>query len=107
MGEIVTAVVAVVGTLLGAGLTSFRQFRPADRTERNGRDGYTWSQWVEAYSGFAAAMAELSRARSNRWHRRLDHPDRDPEPARPSSSSAGRPPGRRSSASCSSRAATG
>ncbi|MCU7826673.1 hypothetical protein [Kitasatospora sp. DSM 101779] len=82
MGEIVTAAVAVVGTLLGAGLTSFWQFRLADRTERSGRDGYIRSQRVEAYSGFAAAMAELSRAQLNRWHRRLDLPEQDPEPAR-------------------------
>ncbi|MEV8099191.1 hypothetical protein [Kitasatospora sp. NPDC085879] len=82
MGEITTAAVAVVGTLLGAGLTSFWQFRLADRAERSGRDGFIRSQRVEAYSGFAAAMAELSRAQLNRWHGRRDEPGQDPESAR-------------------------
>ncbi|MFJ1709315.1 hypothetical protein [Kitasatospora sp. NPDC088346] len=82
MGETTTAAVAVLGTLLGAGLTSFLQFRLAGRAERSGRDGYIRAQRVEAYSGFAAAMAELSRVQLNRWHTQRRRPDQDAEPVR-------------------------
>ncbi|MEV4615492.1 hypothetical protein AB0K43_23315 [Kitasatospora sp. NPDC049258] len=82
MGEIGTAAVAVLGTLLGVGLTAFLQFRLAERTENNGRAGYIRSQRVEAYSGFAAAMAELSRAQLNRWHQQRDSPGQEAESAR-------------------------
>lgn len=65
-----TALIAVLGTLLGAVVTHYFQGRTAERTAALTRDEQLRKERISAYSSFADAVVEYRRAQNARWYRR-------------------------------------
>lgn len=61
------SVVAVVGTLLGSGITHVFQRRAADRSERFARAERLRQERIDAYCAFAGALLEYRRILVHRW----------------------------------------
>ncbi|WP_237720315.1 hypothetical protein [Streptomyces xiaopingdaonensis] len=79
MEAVAASVIAVVGTLLGAGTTHFFQLRAARRAERFARVERLRDERIDAYSAFAGALADYRRGRMDHWFARND--DRGATPA--------------------------
>ncbi|OKK08463.1 hypothetical protein AMK26_05560 [Streptomyces sp. CB03234] len=65
-----TALIAVVGTLLGAVVTHFFQGRAAQRTAALTRAEQLRQERISTYSAFADAVVEYRQAQNARWYRR-------------------------------------
>jgi hypothetical protein len=70
----VSAIVAVAGTLLGSTATFLFQRNTADRQMRGTRDERYRSERLAAYAEFANAVTDLRRAAYDRWHRYQEEP---------------------------------
>ncbi|MER5950726.1 hypothetical protein ABT127_32280 [Streptomyces sp. NPDC001904] len=79
MTVIVTSLIAVLGTLLGAALTPVLQGRATARSERFAREEKLRQERIDAYCAFGGALANYRRGQLDRWFRRLD--DRSSDPA--------------------------
>ncbi|MFB7467974.1 hypothetical protein ACFCZ1_31530 [Streptomyces sp. NPDC056224] len=73
-----TSVVAVAGTLIGSLSTYLFQRRTADRAEAVARRERLRQERLSAYSGYAAAVTDLKRAKITLWFRQRRSP-RDEE----------------------------
>ncbi|REK84745.1 hypothetical protein DY245_41695 [Streptomyces inhibens] len=67
MEAVVASVVAVIGTLLGSGITHFFQSRAADRSERFARAERLRQERIDAYSAYAGALLDYRRVVVHRW----------------------------------------
>ncbi|MFI6104953.1 hypothetical protein ACIRD2_00840 [Streptomyces sp. NPDC093595] len=65
-----TALIAVIGTLLGAVVTHFFQGRAAQRTAALTRAEQLRQERIATYSAFADAVVEYRQAQNARWYRR-------------------------------------
>ncbi|MEV3991740.1 hypothetical protein AB0J57_22790 [Streptomyces sp. NPDC049837] len=65
-----TALIAVIGTLLGAVVTHFFQGRAAQRAAALTRAEQLRQERISTYSAFADAVVEYRRAQNARWYRR-------------------------------------
>ncbi|MFC8917407.1 hypothetical protein ACGF5F_26155 [Streptomyces sp. NPDC047821] len=65
-----TALIAVIGTLLGAVVTHFFQGRAAQRTAALARAEQLRQERISTYSAFADAVVEYRQAQNARWYRR-------------------------------------
>lgn len=70
-----TALIAVIGTLLGSVATHFFQRQAADRTAALTRAEQLRQERISAYSDFAGALVDYRRAQNDRWHRKAEAPD--------------------------------
>lgn len=61
------SVVAVVGTLLGSGITHFFQSRATDRNERFARAERLRQERIDAYCAYAGALLDYRRVLVHRW----------------------------------------
>ncbi|MGY5128517.1 hypothetical protein [Streptomyces nigrescens] len=61
------SVVAVVGTLLGSGITHVFQRRSADRSEQFARAERLRQERIDAYCAYAGALLEYRRILVHRW----------------------------------------
>jgi hypothetical protein len=75
MTSIVSAIIAVVGTLLGATATYVFQRIDADRKDRIARTERFRQERLAVYTELAAAVTDLRRAAHDRWHRHQEDPD--------------------------------
>ncbi|GGR07634.1 hypothetical protein GCM10010251_24470 [Streptomyces aurantiogriseus] len=71
------SVTAVLGTLLGAGLTHRFPLRSVERTERFTRDERLRQERMDACSAYAGALVNYRRILVHRWFR--EHEDGTPE----------------------------
>ncbi|MFF4589059.1 hypothetical protein ACFY30_08650 [Streptomyces sp. NPDC000345] len=69
MEAVAASVIAVLGTLLGAGLTQRFQLRTVERTERFTRDEKLRQERMDAYGSYAGALVNYRRALVHRWFR--------------------------------------
>ncbi|WP_406001516.1 hypothetical protein [Streptomyces sp. NBC_00829] len=69
-----TAVIAVIGTLLGSVATHFFQRQTAERTAALNRAEQLRQERISAYSAFAGALVDYRRGQNDRWHRAQDAP---------------------------------
>ncbi|MGK5632799.1 hypothetical protein [Streptomyces sp. URMC 123] len=82
MEAVAASVIAVLGTLLGAGVTHVFQRRAMHRTERFTRDEKLRQERLDAYSGYAGALVDYRRSLMERWLERHEAvPFDDDEPA--------------------------
>ncbi|WP_166663521.1 hypothetical protein [Streptomyces sp. NBC_00582] len=77
MEAVAASVIAVLGTLLGAGLTHRFQVRAVERTERFTRDERLRQERMDAYGSYAGALVNYRRALVHRWFR--EHEGGSPE----------------------------
>jgi hypothetical protein len=75
MTSIVSAIIAVVGTLLGATTTYVFQRIDAIRKDRIARNERFRQERLAVYTELAAAVTDLRRAAHDRWHRHQEDPD--------------------------------
>ncbi|QNP72044.1 hypothetical protein IAG44_23250 [Streptomyces roseirectus] len=73
METLAASLIAVLGTLLGAGLTHRFQVRATERTERFARDERARAERMDVYSAYAGALVNYRRALVDRWFR--EHED--------------------------------
>jgi hypothetical protein len=71
----ISALIAVVGTLLGVVVTQVFQRRVTEQNQRFAAEQQLRTQRLAVFSDFAGALAELRRAQHDRWHRRQEDPD--------------------------------
>ncbi|MFF3845811.1 hypothetical protein [Streptomyces sp. NPDC002328] len=69
MEAVAASVIAVLGTLLGAGLTHRFQSRSVERTERFTRDERLRQERMDAYGAYAGALVNYRRILVHRWFR--------------------------------------
>ncbi|MCX4582924.1 hypothetical protein [Streptomyces sp. NBC_01481] len=69
-----TAVIAVIGTLLGSVATHFFQRHTAERTAALSRAEQLRQERISAYSAFAGALVDYRRGQNDRWHRAQESP---------------------------------
>ena len=69
MEAVAASVIAVVGTLLGAGVTHRFQLRAVARNERFLRDEKLRQERMDAYCAYAGALVNYRRALVHRWFR--------------------------------------
>ncbi|NGO79153.1 hypothetical protein G6045_26375 [Streptomyces sp. YC504] len=79
--EAVTSVIAVLGTLLGVGVSHLFQARSLRRAEVFSRAERLRQERMEAYTAFAAALVALRRAQTERWLLDRGKPFDEGEPA--------------------------
>jgi hypothetical protein len=77
MDAVLASVIAVLGTLLGSGVTHVFQLRAAERNEQSARDEKLRQERVEACSAYAGALLDYRRGQIHRWH--LWHEERPAE----------------------------
>ncbi|MHC5907004.1 hypothetical protein ACVNF4_24350 [Streptomyces sp. S6] len=77
METLTASLVAVLGTLLGAGVTHRFQLRAAERTERFTREERLRQERMAAYAAYAGALVNYRRVVLDRWFRL--HADNLPE----------------------------
>ncbi|MET9517238.1 hypothetical protein [Streptomyces sp. NPDC002994] len=70
-----TALIAVIGTLLGSVATHFFQRQTAERAAALTRAEQLRQERISTYSAFAGALVDYRRAQNDRWHRRAEAPD--------------------------------
>ncbi|MBO1333196.1 hypothetical protein [Streptomyces sp. VRA16 Mangrove soil] len=78
MVVVITSVIAVLGTLLGAALTPVLQGRATARSERFAREERLRQERIDAYCAFGGALANYRRGQLDRWFRRLEERSADP-----------------------------
>jgi hypothetical protein len=69
-----TAVIAVIGTLLGSVVTHVLQRRANERSAAASRAERLRLERISAYSAFAGALVDFRRGQNDRWHRARDTP---------------------------------
>ncbi|MGW7635878.1 hypothetical protein [Streptomyces decoyicus] len=67
MEAVVASVVAVIGTLLGSGITHFFQSRAAGRSEQFARAERLRQERIDAYCAYAGALLDYRRVLVHRW----------------------------------------
>jgi hypothetical protein len=67
MEAVVASIVAVVGTLLGSGVTHVFQRRATDRSERFAREERLRQERIDAYCAYAGALLDYRRVLVYRW----------------------------------------
>ncbi|MFE0130624.1 hypothetical protein ACFWY6_03345 [Streptomyces sp. NPDC059037] len=72
MDVVATSVVAVLGTLLGAGLTHLLQHRTALRAEQFTREERLRQERIDAYCSFGGTLANYRRGQMDYWFARHD-----------------------------------
>jgi hypothetical protein len=75
MSSAVSAIVAVIGTLLGATATYIFQRIDADRKDRSLRSEKFRQERLAVYTEFAGAVTDLRLAAYDRWHRYQEDPN--------------------------------
>ncbi|MGW3145656.1 hypothetical protein ACWDG1_13440 [Streptomyces sp. NPDC001177] len=75
MDSVLSALIAVLGTLLGAGMTHLFQRRAAARDEAFASQQQLRSERMTVYSDFAGAVTEFRRGQHDRWYRKNEDPD--------------------------------
>jgi len=73
----VSAIIAVLGTLLGSALTYVFQRRSAERSEDFSFQQQLRTERISAYTAFAVAASEFRRGQHDRWHRQDEVPGSD------------------------------
>ncbi|MGW4030851.1 hypothetical protein ACWEFL_16275 [Streptomyces sp. NPDC004838] len=69
-----TAVIAVIGTLLGSVVTHVLQSRTSDRAAAFSRAERLRQERIAAYSAFAGALVDYRRGQNDRWYRAREAP---------------------------------
>ncbi|MEV0586766.1 hypothetical protein [Nonomuraea sp. NPDC050310] len=69
MESVVTSLVAILGTLLGAIATYVFQMRTAKQARQSAREERLWQERLTAYSTFAGALTDFRKSQNDRWHR--------------------------------------
>ncbi|MEU5399343.1 hypothetical protein ABZ348_08600 [Streptomyces sp. NPDC005963] len=69
-----TAVIAVIGTLLGSMVTHVFQRRTTELTAELTRAEQLRQERISAYSAFAGALVDYRRGQNDRWHRAQETP---------------------------------
>ncbi|MFG2828922.1 hypothetical protein ACGFWI_15930 [Streptomyces sp. NPDC048434] len=67
MEAVVASVVAVIGTLLGSGITHFFQSRATERSEQFARAERLRQERIDAYCAYAGALLDYRRVLVHRW----------------------------------------
>ncbi|MEU9120325.1 hypothetical protein AB0C96_10755 [Streptomyces sp. NPDC048506] len=67
MEAVVASIVAVIGTLLGSGVTHVFQSRAIDRSERFARAERLRQERIDAYCAYAGALLDYRRVLVHRW----------------------------------------
>ncbi|UQA93543.1 hypothetical protein [Streptomyces halobius] len=67
MEAVVASIVAVIGTLLGSGITHVFQRRASDRSERFARAERLRQERIDAYCAYAGALLDYRRVLVHRW----------------------------------------
>ncbi|UNZ21692.1 hypothetical protein HC362_09810 [Streptomyces sp. 891-h] len=75
MDGALSTLIAVCGTLLGAGLTHVFQRRAAARDQRFVVQQQLRAERMAVYSDFAGAVTEFRRGQHDRWHRKNEDPE--------------------------------
>ncbi|TDC78114.1 hypothetical protein [Streptomyces hainanensis] len=75
MAGVLSALIAVLGTLLGVALTQRSQRQAAARDQAFATQQQLRSERMAVYSDFAGAVTELRRGQQDRWHRRYEDPE--------------------------------
>jgi hypothetical protein len=70
-----TALIAVVGTLLGVVATHWFQGRAAERSAMLARAEQLRQERIASYSAFAGAVVDYRRAQNDRWFRAAQAPE--------------------------------
>jgi hypothetical protein len=68
METVAASVIAVVGTLLGAGITHMFQRRSLERTETSARRERLRQERLDAYCSYAGLLVSLRRVLVSRWY---------------------------------------
>ncbi|MFJ3641321.1 hypothetical protein ACIPRD_16385 [Streptomyces sp. NPDC090108] len=83
METIIASAIAVLGTLLGAGITLVFQQRATDRGRRFARDERLRQERLEAYSAYGSAVLDLRSCLIHLWYCKHEQPpSEDPEAVR-------------------------
>ncbi|ARZ65761.1 hypothetical protein SMD11_0094 [Streptomyces albireticuli] len=77
MEAVAASVIAVLGTLLGAGITHAFQQRATARGERSARQERLRQERFDAYCSYAGALVNYRRSLIHRWH--CEHEDPPPD----------------------------
>lgn len=75
MNGAVSALIAVLGTLLGSSVAYLFQRKSAERTESFTHRQQLRAERMAVYSDYAGAVTEYRRSQYDRWHRRDEDPD--------------------------------
>lgn len=75
MDGALSTLIAVLGTLLGAGLTHLFQRRAAAHDREFAVQQQLRAERLAVYSDFAGAVTEFRRGQYDRWHRRHEAPE--------------------------------
>jgi len=75
MDGAVSALIAVLGTLLGSAAAYLFQRKAAERTESFTHRQQLRADRMAVYSDFAGAVTEYRRSQYDRWHRKDENPD--------------------------------
>jgi hypothetical protein len=75
MDGAITAIIAVLGTLLGSAMTHVFQRRSSERTERFTLQQQLRAERMAVYSDFGGALSEARRGQYDWWHRHNEGPD--------------------------------
>lgn len=70
----VSAIIAVLGTLLGSALTYAFQRKTAERSETFAFQQHLRTEQTSAYTAFVVAVTEFRRGQHDRWHRQNEAP---------------------------------
>ncbi|MYY81682.1 MULTISPECIES: hypothetical protein [Streptomyces] len=82
MEAVAASVIAVLGTLLGAGLTHSFQRRAIERTERFTRGEKLRQERIDAYCAYAGALVNYRRILVDRWFSRAENRQEETEELR-------------------------
>jgi len=75
MDGAITAIIAVLGTLLGSIMTYVFQRKSSERAERFSTQQQLRAERMAVYSDFGGALAEARRGQYDWWNRRNEAPD--------------------------------
>ncbi|WP_234544598.1 hypothetical protein [Streptomyces shenzhenensis] len=75
MDGVISALIAIAGTLLGSALTYAFQRNASARDQLFASQQQLRSDRMNVYSDFAGALTEFRRGQQDRWHRRSEDPD--------------------------------
>ncbi|MFD3731003.1 hypothetical protein [Streptomyces sp. NPDC058632] len=75
MAGVLSALIAVLGTLLGVAVTHLFQRRAAARDQMVAAQRQLRTERMTVYSDFAGTVTEFRRGQHDRWHRRDEDPD--------------------------------
>ena len=73
-----TALIAVIGTLLGVFATHWFQSRTTERTAVLARDEQLRQERIATYSAFAGALVDYRHSQNDRWYRAQESPGSEP-----------------------------